>query len=113
MCPIPNAIVKIRQVGEPCLRTPARPVEPDQIARSEIQELIAAMRETMRDAPGVGLAAPQVGVELQIAVIEDRAEYQRDLTPRQLCERGREPVPFHVLINPALTIVDPSPCHFF
>ena len=35
------------------------------------------MRETMRDAPGVGLAAPQVGLDLQLAVIEDKPEYTK------------------------------------
>ncbi len=60
------------------------------------------MRETMRAAPGVGLAAPQVGVSLQIAVIEDRVEYHAKATPEQLAERGRRHVPFHVLINPRI-----------
>ncbi len=109
----PGSILKIRQVGERCLRAPARPLAAEELRRAEIQALIAMMRETMRDAPGVGLAAPQVGVSLQIAVIEDRPEYQRDVTPRQRAERGREPVPFHVLVNPTLTVIDPTLCHFF
>ena len=39
------------------------------------------MRETMHDAPGVGLAAPQVGLSLQLAVIEDREQYFKDVSP--------------------------------
>ena len=42
------------------------------------------MREAMRFAPGVGLAAPQAGYPLQLAVIEDRADYHQKLTANQL-----------------------------
>jgi peptide deformylase len=60
-----------------------------------MQQLIEAMRETMRAAPGVGLAAPQIGLSLQLAVIEDTAE--SDATERK-------PVPFHVIANPRLEL---------
>lgn len=67
----------------------------------------------MRDAPGVGLAAPQVGVPVQLVVIEDRPEYIQRLTPKQVEERKRYPVDFHVLANPKLTIEsDDSAEHF-
>src|SRR5438477_12724686 len=54
-------------VGHPVLRQKAKRVT--QIDRS-IQKLIEDMIETMKEAPGVGLAAPQVGVPLRLAVIE-------------------------------------------
>jgi peptide deformylase len=92
--------LKILQVGAPLLRTPARPLTSEEIRSREVQELIDWMRETMRDAPGVGLAAPQIGIPLQIAVIEDRAELLRGIPPERLAERARRPVPFQVLINP-------------
>ena len=95
-------ILKIRQVGEPALRQFARPLGRDELLSPPIQELIVSMRETMRDAPGVGLAAPQVGFSLQIAAIEDRQEYIDKLPPGQAEERSRTAVPFHVLINPRL-----------
>jgi len=60
------------------------------------------MRETMRGAPGVGLAAPQVGLSLQLAVIEDRKEYHKDVSAEQLALRERRPVAFHVVINPRI-----------
>jgi peptide deformylase len=60
------------------------------------------MRETMRDAPGVGLAAPQVGLPLQLTVIEDRVEYHKGIPESELRERGRQAIPFHVLINPSI-----------
>ena len=92
--------LKILQVGAPVLRAPARPLTPEGIRSREVQELIDWMRETMRDAPGVGLAAPQIGLPLQIAVIEDREELLRAIPPERLSERARRPVPFQVLINP-------------
>jgi len=95
-------ILKIRQVGEPALRQFARPLSRDEILSPPIQELIVAMRETMRDAPGVGLAAPQVGFPLQIAVIEDKQEYIDKLAAGQAAERSRKAVPFHVIVNPGV-----------
>ena len=56
----------------------------------------------MHDAPGVGLAAPQIGLALQLAVIEDREEYLEEIPEENLTERERRPVPFHVLINPTI-----------
>src|SRR2546423_10459407 len=71
------------------------------------------MRETMQGAPGVGLAAPQVGYPLQIAVIEDRAEYLSDLSPEELAARERRAVPFHVIINPKITAKSDELVEFF
>ncbi|MGH9622597.1 MAG: peptide deformylase, partial [Bryobacteraceae bacterium] len=73
MSDFPNhkARLKIVQAGEPVLRQIAKPLKPDDIRSPEIQRLIDWMRQTMYDAPGVGLAAPQVGIPLQLAVIED------------------------------------------
>jgi peptide deformylase len=105
--------LKIVQVGEPVLRERARPLTPDEIASREIRDLIDSMRETMHDAPGVGLAAPQIGVPFQLAVIEDKAEYTRDSPAAFLKERERKPVPFHVIINPQLTLGDGATVEFF
>jgi peptide deformylase len=96
-------LLKIVQTGDPVLRQPARPLQPEEIRGAQIQALIELMRETMRDAPGVGLAAPQIGESLQLAVIEDLATFP---------ETQREPVPFHVIINPKLTMRG-APVEFF
>jgi len=71
------------------------------------------MRETMHDAPGVGLAAPQVGLPLQLAVIEDREENMKDLSRETLAERERKPVGFEVIINPVLTLESAPEVEFF
>jgi peptide deformylase len=106
-------ILKIRSVGEPVLRSRAKPLRPEEILLPSTRDLIAAMRETMHDAPGVGLAAPQVGVPLQLAVIEDREENMKDLSREVLAERERKPVAFHVIINPVLTLETPAEIEFF
>ncbi len=105
-------MLKIVQAGEPVLRERARELTPEEITSPAVQQLILLMKETMRDAPGVGLAAPQVGVSLRLAVIEDRAEYQAGLTPEELAARERKPVDFHVLINPRLVVEDTTPMEF-
>ena len=71
------------------------------------------MREAMHEAPGVGLAAPQIGVSIQLAVIEDRAEYLRDLSAEQLARLQRAAIAFHVIINPKLSFLDNSSAPFF
>lgn len=67
----------------------------------------------MYDAPGVGLAAPQVGLSLQLAVIEDKPEYTKDAPSHLLKERQRKPVPFQVIINPKIVPGDESIAEFF
>jgi peptide deformylase len=106
-------ILKIRQVGEQVLRQKARVLTKDEILDRSTQELIESMRETMHDAPGVGLAAPQVGFPLQLVVIEDQAEFIQKLPAEQVAERERQPVPFHVLINPKLTLLGVEAAEFF
>jgi peptide deformylase len=98
-------ILKICEVGNPVLRKVARSLSAEEIRSKDIQRLIGYMRDTMRDAPGVGLAAPQIGESLQITVIEDKAEYQKGLTAKQLSERQRVPVDFHAIINPQLDLL--------
>jgi peptide deformylase len=105
--------LKIVQVGEAVLRQKAKALTVDDIRSSKTQELIEWMRETMYDAPGVGLAAPQVGLALQLAVIEDKPENMKDAPPEFIKERERKPVPFHVLINPKISLEGAPDVEFF
>ena len=105
--------IKIANVGEPILRGEARPLTQEEISSQRIRDLIEHMRETLADAPGVGLAAPQVGEPLQLAIIEDKAEYHTKLSEAALTERERSSVPFHVLINPQIQLVSPPEVAFF
>lgn len=105
--------LQIIQAGDPVLRQQARPLTKEEISSPSLQQLIELMRDTMREAPGVGLAAPQIGVPIQLAVIEDRAEYIEGLSAEELEARQREEIPFHVIINPKLSFTDDSTVEFF
>jgi peptide deformylase len=106
-------ILKIVQAGDPALRETARPLTPKEIGSGEIKQLIQNMRETMYDAPGVGLAAPQIGLPLQIAVIEDPESILDDVPAQELALKERRPVPFHVIINPVITRLSEDTAHFY
>lgn len=82
------SIREIVRLGHPALRQTALPVDPARLAEPELQTLIDDMIETMHAAEGVGLAAPQLGVELQLFVYLGNPE-------------SEEPVD-RVLVNPAL-----------
>ncbi len=90
--PDPAALV---QAGHPVLRRPALPYE-GQLDDVVLGELLALMRRTMHAAPGVGLAAPQIGVPLALAVLEDPGAQDDDLRD----VRERAPLPYRVLVNP-------------
>ena len=90
--PDPAPIV---QAGHPVLRRPALPYE-GQLDDVVLGELLALMRRTMHAAPGVGLAAPQIGIPLAIAVLEDPGAQDEEIRDR----RERPPLPYRVLVNP-------------
>ena len=82
----------VLKMGDPRLLEPARPVE--DFVSIELAQLIVDMRDTMRSLNGAGLAAPQIGVGLQVVIFGVEAN------PRY---PDAESVPFTVLINPVLT----------
>jgi peptide deformylase len=108
-----DRILKIVQAGDPVLRQRARPLTAEEIRSREIQDLIRDMRATMRKAPGVGLAAPQIGQSIRLFVVEDPEEFQHKLSEAQRRRFERRAVSFHVVINPVLEIVDEAPRDFF
>ncbi|WP_330343838.1 peptide deformylase [Streptomyces longwoodensis] len=94
--------------GDPVLR--AGTVRYDgQLGPTLLARFVEALRVTMRAAPGVGLAAPQVGVELRIAVVEDPAPVPEEVR----VARGRVPLPFRVLVNPSYEPVGTARAAFF
>jgi len=88
------AIRKIAQLGEPLLRERSRPVPLEELGSEKLRSLIDDMIETMRDADGVGLAAPQVYEPLRLAVIEVNENPRYPTIPA---------VPLMVLVNPVVT----------
>lgn len=90
------AILKIARMGHPKLMRVADPIE-DPTA-PDIQRLAADMVETMRDAPGIGLAAPQVHVPKRMVVY---------FVPEGRDDKGKGH-PLTTLINPEITVLDPT-----
>jgi peptide deformylase len=88
------AIRPILKMGEPLLLQTAIQVSPEAISSSEIQEMIQDLLDTMKDANGAGLAAPQIGISLQIVVFgfEKNVRYPNEA-----------PIPQTILINPIIT----------
>lgn len=83
------AVLEILKYPAPALRRKCLPVE--QITE-RIQELARSMLETMHDAPGVGLAAPQVGENIRLIVVDVSV--------------GKDPKQVHFLINPEIESVE-------
>jgi peptide deformylase len=94
--------------GDPVLRRGTERFE-GQLDSALLARFVEALRVTMHAAPGVGLAAPQVGVPLRIAVIEDPAPVPEEIR----LARGRVPQPFRVLVNPSYEAVGTARAAFF
>ncbi|MDF7664255.1 peptide deformylase [Bifidobacterium sp. ESL0763] len=97
-------ILPIMQMGKPVLRQDAEEYR-GQLSKRTLAKLIEAMRITMLEAPGVGLAAPQIGLGLRIAVVEDHvrvADEDGGEAPADDADDPREVAefPFHAIINP-------------
>ncbi|GAA4659109.1 peptide deformylase [Arthrobacter cryoconiti] len=91
----------IIQCGNPVLR--AQAVEyTGQLNDADLAELINLMRRTMLAAPGVGLAAPQIGIPLQLAVLEDLYEIPQE----SAVARKREHLEFFAILNPRYMPLD-------
>ena len=71
------AVHRIIKMGNPILRQVAEDLSIEEIHAEETKTLIADMFETMQEAQGIGLAAPQIGVSKKIAIIEVPSENER------------------------------------
>ncbi len=95
----------IVQTGDPVLRSRALEVPPERIGTPQFQELIAVMISVMRAAPGVGLAAPQIGIPWRVIVLEDRDELLDHVSDEELKARGRTAFSTRVFVNPVLQLL--------
>ena len=98
------SILKIARMGHPMLSGIAAPVR-DPTA-PEIKRLVADMIETMEDANGAGLAAPQIHVPLRVVVFQ--APAGRTDSGLEEGEAFDQTAPLTVLVNPVIEIVDPT-----
>jgi peptide deformylase len=87
------AVKEVLRMGHPILRMQAEEVDPTQIQSKEMEQLVQDMFDTMSEQEGIGLAAPQIGVSKQIAIVgipqEDEEEFEAI-----------------VVINPKISILD-------
>lgn len=102
-----EGILPIVQAGEPVLRQKCAPYT-GQLSKRTLAKLIEAMRTTMLEAPGVGLAGPQIGLGLALAVVEDHVRDDDQDDPREVGE-----FPFHVILNPRYTPVGDATRSFY
>lgn len=92
------SVRQISTIGDPVLRQRAREVTVDELRSPEVQRLIDELIETKRAANGAGLAAPQVGETLRIAIAEVEGT-----NPRY---PYKPPIPLCVMVNPVIEPLD-------
>jgi peptide deformylase len=99
------AVRRIVRMGHPVLRRPARPLAPEEIGSGAIQRLVADMIDTLHDYGGIGLAAPQVGEPVRLAIVELSGGQSR---------YGELPrVPLTAFVNPEIEVLDPAPAGYW
>ena len=89
---------EILKFGTPILRQTARELTKEELLSSEIQGLIPKMWDVMKNAGGIGLAAPQIGISIQLAVIKLESDSER----YDNLENSEE----FVIFNPNLEVID-------
>jgi len=94
------------QVGDPVLRVKCDPVSPSDINTEHIQSVITAMKYALKRFDGVGISAPQVGVPLQIMMVQFTTSQLNCWTQDMQQSREMEVIPLKILINPKLKIID-------
>lgn len=87
-------------MGHPTLRRPARALSRNEIANGRVRELVRDLRETLQAAGGIGLAAPQIGEPVRVAIIE--------ITGGPSRYGILEPLPLTVFVNPRIHVINPA-----
>ena len=88
----------VLRMGHPALRQIAKNVTSEEIKSEEFSQLIEDLHDTMKQEGGIGIAAPQIGVSKQVAIIELPEDSER--------YEEVEQTPLLIIINPILTILD-------
>jgi peptide deformylase len=107
------ARVNIVEAGASVLRERSQDVPLRLMGSEALKDFVRIMLAAMQDAPGVGLAAPQLGVPLRIIVFGDAENNARYLTSKERNERGRAPVGPDVWINPSFRPTSERKVAFF
>lgn len=93
----------VLQAGHPMLRTRSRDVRPSEILETDLLQTIAQLYETMKKGRGIGISAPQIGVNVNLIVLEDCEEFMSQHPPEILAEQERYPFERKVFFNPRFT----------
>lgn len=99
------AVKKLIRMGNPVLRQIAHPLTITDILSDEFKILLADLKDTMKQEGGIGIAAPQIGVSQQVAIIELPATSER--YPNLVGS------PLFIIVNPVLTTLDDQPQGFW
>ena len=106
------AVREVIKMGHPTLRVKATPVDPEEIQTPEFKQLVADMFETMEAEDGIGIAAPQIGISKQVAIVgipKDNPRY-----PEVETDEDEEPdFDILVVINPTVTVIDEAKSGFW
>ncbi|MBM66559.1 MAG: peptide deformylase [Myxococcales bacterium] len=97
-------MTEILQLGDPRLRQHSEVVPASDFGSAELQAQVEHLIDTMRQANGAGLAAPQIGLMRRICVVEVTKN------PRY---PYKQPIPLTVFINPKITVLDETPIEVF
>ena len=93
-------IRRVLRMGHPLLRQVARRLEPAELENPALHELLNDMVDTLHDYGGIGLAAPQIGESIRLAIIEIPGG------PTRYGELA--PMPLTVFVNPRIDVLDPA-----
>ena len=88
------ALLKIARLGHPAIRKGAQSLSPDDLTSLDFQQFLDHLIDTMRDADGVGIAAPQVHIPQQVVAIE--------VDPNNPRYPGYPQIPLTILVNPLI-----------
>jgi peptide deformylase len=108
------AIRKIARMGHPVLRAPVRTLSPEDIRSPEFEMLLRDMIETMNDAGGIGIAAPQIYESVAVAIVDYQGNYRgQNPDAQNNPDSNKAGMPFTVVINPRITVLDPTEQSFW
>lgn len=88
---------EVVKLGHPALRQKSELVDPEAIGTPEFKDLVKRMIQTMRKYNGVGIAAPQIGLPVQIFCVECRSNKRY---------KGIPDIPVYTVVNPKVTVIE-------
>lgn len=110
--PVRPPFLHVCQVGDPVLRSVAKPVEVEHLSSPDIKQVILQMKEVMKRYDSVGLAAPQIGMPLRIILLEFSSKRKQQFGSDVYAAREMSTLPLTVFINPKMDIVDYNKVEF-